>query len=189
MFRAVCHPRPSRRVQVFIFLSLPAPERRGTQPFWWPLDLTRNGRGILSHVWALALPAGAQHVIQNFRLAGHVKVPIDPRPVTTIGNKDFFSLAREAYRLRPWLRLCVSCIIIKTCTNVWIPITSLVPLGATSIHTNTDHGRGIQYPNMSSAEEDYNDIEIQNSSSALPDNKKRRVQRACDTCRRKKSQY
>ncbi|KAG9309147.1 hypothetical protein JVU11DRAFT_10857 [Chiua virens] len=38
---------------------------------------------------------------------------------------------------------------------------------------------------MSSAEEDYNDLE--NSSTVTPNSKKRRVQRACDTCRRKKS--
>ncbi|KAF9236278.1 fungal-specific transcription factor domain-containing protein [Melanogaster broomeanus] len=38
---------------------------------------------------------------------------------------------------------------------------------------------------MSSAEDDYNDGE--NNSTSLPENKKRRVQRACDICRRKKS--
>ena len=40
---------------------------------------------------------------------------------------------------------------------------------------------------MSSEEEDYNDVE--NSPTILPDSKRRRIQRACDTCRRKKSQY
>ena len=38
---------------------------------------------------------------------------------------------------------------------------------------------------MSSAEEDNNDIE----SSSLQNNKKRRVQRACDICRRKKGMF
>ncbi|KAG6370771.1 hypothetical protein JVT61DRAFT_10973 [Boletus reticuloceps] len=38
---------------------------------------------------------------------------------------------------------------------------------------------------MSSAEEDYNDVD--NPSTLVPGSKKRRVQRACDTCRRKKS--
>lgn len=42
-----------------------------------------------------------------------------------------------------------------------------------------------QYPIMSSAEDDY---DVENSLAIVQDSKKRRVQRACDTCRRKKSQ-
>ena len=40
---------------------------------------------------------------------------------------------------------------------------------------------------MSSEEEDYNDVE--NLPAILPGSKKRRIHRACDTCRRKKSEY
>ncbi|KAF8557065.1 hypothetical protein OG21DRAFT_1435731 [Imleria badia] len=41
---------------------------------------------------------------------------------------------------------------------------------------------------MSSGEDDYNQDynDLENSSTIVPDSKKRRVQRACDTCRRKK---
>lgn len=42
---------------------------------------------------------------------------------------------------------------------------------------------------MSSGEDDYNhDYNDLENSTTVPDSKKRRVQRACDTCRRKKSQ-
>jgi hypothetical protein len=61
----------------------------------------------------------------------------------------------------------------------------------TQYHVNPDTAYAIParahtHSTMSSAEDEYNEHD---NALALPGSKKRRVQRACDICRRKKSKY
>ena len=82
------------------------------------------------------------------------------------------------------------------CVNAFAPehaVSNLPPsfirrrLGPTVETTHDAQADHWHIFNDMSSEEDYNDLD--SSSAAVPDSKKRRVQRACDTCRRKKSQY
>lgn len=105
------------------------------------------------------------------------------RPLAPVGTRSPSAAAREAGaigfligagRQRPYLRL----------------VTWTRRIAAVSLHAPPArlHDPETCPPAMSSAEEDYNDNEDGNSPTGdEARNKKRKVQRACDVCRRKKS--